>query len=93
MARFFEKLNTQGGGRSIQFFSDHPNPDNREHAIEQEVQRLPQQDYRFQTGQFQQMKQLVARIKEPKPKQPVPAAPQDQQGQQQQDQSQQPQQR
>jgi predicted Zn-dependent protease len=93
MARFFEKLNTQGGGRTIQFFSDHPNPDNREHAIEQEVQRLPQQDYRFQTGQFQQMKQMVARIREPKPKQPAPPPPQDQQGQQQQDQSQQPQQR
>ena len=78
MAHFFEKLNAQGGGRTIQFFSDHPNPDNREHAIEQEVQRLPQQDYRFQTGQFQQMKQLVARIREPKPKQLAPAQPQQQ---------------
>src|SRR5207245_1753431 len=88
MARFFEKLNAQGGGRTIQFFSDHPNPDNRERAIEQEVQRLPQQDYRFQTGQFQQMKQMVARIREPKPKQLAPAQPQgdepQQQGQQQQ---------
>src|SRR5215475_13617784 len=82
MARFFEKLNTQGGGRTIQFFSDHPNPDNRERAIEQEVQRLPQQDYRFQTGQFQQMKQVVARIREPKAKQLAPAQPQ--QGDQQQ---------
>jgi len=88
MAHFFEKLNAQGGGRTIQFFSDHPNPDNREHAIEQEVQRLPQQDYRFQTGQFQQMKQLVARIREPKPKQLAPAQPQ-QQDQQQPGQSQQ----
>jgi predicted Zn-dependent protease len=88
MARFFEKLNAQGGGRTIQFFSDHPNPDNRERAIEQEVQRLPQQDYRFQTGQFQQMKQIVAGIREPKPKQPAPAHPQ-QQDQQQPDQSQQ----
>ena len=87
MAHFFEKLNAQGGGRPIQFFSDHPNPDNREHAIEQEVQRLPQQDYRFQTGQFQQMKQVVARIREPKPKQLAPA--QSQQDQQQPDQSQQ----
>jgi beta-barrel assembly-enhancing protease len=83
MARFFEKLNAQGGGRTIQFFSDHPNPDNRERAIEQEVQRLPQQDYRFQTGQFDQMKKVAARIREPKPKQASPAQPQDQQGQQQ----------
>jgi len=83
MARFFEKLNAQGGSHTIQFFSDHPNPDNRERAIEAEVQRLPQQDYRFQTGQFQQMKQLVARIKEPKPKQPAPAQQGESQGQQQ----------
>jgi beta-barrel assembly-enhancing protease len=83
MARFFEKLNAEGGGRTIQFFSDHPNPDNRERAIEQEVQRLPQQDYRFQTGQFDQMKKVAARIREPKPKQASPAQPQDQQGQQQ----------
>jgi hypothetical protein len=51
------------------------------------VQRLPPQDYRFQTGQFQQMKQVVARIREPKPKQLAPA--QSQQDQQQPDQSQQ----
>jgi predicted Zn-dependent protease len=76
MAHFFEKLNTEGGSHGLQFFSDHPNPDNRERAIEQEVGRLPKQDYRFQTGQFQQMKQVVARIREPKPKQPAPAQPQ-----------------
>jgi predicted Zn-dependent protease len=71
MARFFEKLNTQGGSQAPQFFSDHPNPDNREKAIEQEVQRLPQQDYGYQTGEFQRMKQVVAKIREPKP--PAPA--------------------
>jgi beta-barrel assembly-enhancing protease len=71
MARFFEKLNTQGGSQAPQFFSDHPYPDNREKAIEQEVQRLPQQDYGYQTGEFQRMKQVVAKIREPKP--PAPA--------------------
>jgi beta-barrel assembly-enhancing protease len=78
MARFFEKLNAHGGSRTMQFFSDHPNPENRERAIEKEVERLPQRDYRFQTGQFQQMKQMVARIREPKPKQMRPAQPQSQ---------------
>ena len=68
MARFFEKLNAQGGSRGLQFLSDHPNPDNREKAIEQEVRRLPQQNYGYQTGEFQRMKQVVARIREPKPK-------------------------
>jgi beta-barrel assembly-enhancing protease len=68
MARFFEKLNAQGGSRGLQFLSDHPNPDNREKAIEQEVQRLPQQNYGYETGEFQRMKQVVAKIREPKPK-------------------------
>lgn len=68
MARFFEKLNAQGGGRTMQFLSDHPNPDNREKAIEEEVHRLPQQNYGYQSGAFQRMKQEVSKIKEPKPK-------------------------
>ncbi len=68
MAHFFEKLNAQGGGRTLQFLSDHPNPDNREKAIEEEAHKLPQQTYGYQTGEFQRMKQVVAKIKEPKPK-------------------------
>ncbi len=72
MARFFNKLNAEGGQRAPQFLSDHPNPDNRQKAIEQEIQKLPQQNYGYQTGQFQRMKQVVAQIREPKPK---PAAP------------------
>jgi beta-barrel assembly-enhancing protease len=72
MARFFNKLNAEGGQRAPQFLSDHPNPANRQKAIEEEIQRLPQQNYGYQTGQFQRMKQVVAQIHEPKPK---PAAP------------------
>lgn len=70
MARFFQKLNTEGGSRPLQFLSDHPNPDNRERAIEQEVSRMPQQRYGYQSGEFQKMKKAVATIKEPAPKQP-----------------------
>jgi predicted Zn-dependent protease len=68
MARFFEKLNAQGGSRGLQFLSDHPNPDNREKAIEAEAHRLPQQNYGYDTGEFQHMKQVIAGIHEPKPK-------------------------
>jgi predicted Zn-dependent protease len=71
MARFFEKLNQQGGQRTIQFLSDHPNPENREKAIEEEVHRLPEQQYSYQTGDFQRMKAVIARVREPKP--PAPA--------------------
>jgi len=71
MARFFEKLNQQGGRRTIQFLSDHPSPENREKAIEEEVHRLPDQQYTYQTGDFQRMKALIAHVREPKP--PAPA--------------------
>jgi predicted Zn-dependent protease len=72
MARFFEKLNAEGGQRAPQFMSDHPNPENREKAIQEEIQKLPQKNYGYQTGQFQRMKQVVAGIREPKPKQAAP---------------------
>jgi len=73
MARFFNKLNAEGGQRAPQFLSDHPNPDNRQKAIEEEIQKLPQQNYGYQTGEFQRMKQVVATIREPKPKRAAPA--------------------
>ena len=72
MAKFFEKLNVGGGAQAPQFLSDHPNPGNREKAIEQEAARLPQQTHGYQTGKFQQMKKVVATIHEPPPK-PKPA--------------------
>src|SRR6201997_516946 len=55
MARFFNKLNAEGGSRAPQFLSDHPNPDNREKAIEQEIQKMPQRQYGYETGDFQKM--------------------------------------
>jgi predicted Zn-dependent protease len=68
MARLFEKLSAQGGQRAPQFMSDHPNPDNRERAIAEEASHLPRRTYGYQTGQFEQMKRVVAGIKEPKAK-------------------------
>jgi predicted Zn-dependent protease len=83
MARFFQKLDAEGGSRAPQFFSDHPNPGNREKAIEQETQKLAQQPYGFQTGQFQRMKRIVAKIREPKRRtQPQQSPPQQSQPQQ-----------
>ncbi len=70
MARFFEKLNAKGGFTTIQFFSDHPNPENRSKAIDDEARRLPQRSYGYQTGQFSQMKMEVANIHEASPKKP-----------------------
>ena len=73
MAHFFNKLGSPGKGmvgNVAQFMSDHPNPDNRERAIEQEARLLPQQTYGYQTGYFKRMKGVVAKIHEPAPKPP-----------------------
>ena len=42
MADFFEKIQSQGGARGPQFFSDHPDPGNRAQAVGAEVATLPQ---------------------------------------------------
>lgn len=68
MARFFEKLEAEGDSRAPQFLSSHPNPGNRMKAIEAEIQTLPQRQYGFSTGNFQQIKAAVKKL--PKPKQP-----------------------
>ena len=70
LARFFEELEAKTGKGGVQFLSDHPNPENREHAIEDEADRLPRQTYSYQTGQFARMKQVVAVIHEPPPPKP-----------------------
>lgn len=71
MAHFFEKL--AAGPRPPQFLSDHPNPGNREKAIQAELQTLPQRSYTWQTGDFSRMKSELARLPAP-PK--APATPQ-----------------
>lgn len=78
MARFFTKLGNPGKGMvgsMAQFLSDHPNPYNRERAIEQEARALPQQQYGYESGEFRRMKEVVAKIHEPAPK-PPPQQPQ-----------------
>jgi beta-barrel assembly-enhancing protease len=75
MAKFFAMLNAKGGYSTVQFLSDHPNPANRSKAIAEEAARLPQRTYGYQTGQFQQMQNEVAKIHEPSPKQPAADEP------------------
>ena len=76
MARFFEKLEAEGGSRAPQFLSSHPNPGNRMKAVEAEIQMLPQRQYGFSAGNFQQMKAAVTKLPEPKrPQQQAAATP------------------
>lgn len=66
MARFFEKL-AAGGGQGPQFLSDHPNPGNREKAIEAEIRTLPQRQYGYETGDFARVRQQIIALPAPPP--------------------------
>jgi len=68
MARFFNKLNSSGGAAGPQFLSDHPNPLNREAAIQAEVRTLPARSYGFNTGEFQRAKSELAKLPKAAPK-------------------------
>jgi Zn-dependent protease with chaperone function len=60
MARFFEKLEAQGGHAGPQFLSDHPNPGNRMKAIQEQIRYMPQKNYTSGTNSnFRQMQTLV----------------------------------
>lgn len=68
MARFFEKLEGEGGPRAPQFLSSHPNPGNRVKDVQAEIQTLPGGANYNRSGNnasFQQAKQMVARLPEP----------------------------
>lgn len=60
MARFFEKLEAQGGSRGPQFLSDHPNPGNRVRAVQEEIRFLPRAD--FTEGDTPQLRALQGRL-------------------------------
>lgn len=75
MARFFEKLNGEAGSRAPEFLSDHPNPGNREKAIEDEIRTLPQRSYGYQTGEFARAKAMVDTIPPPPKKAAAGEAP------------------
>jgi hypothetical protein len=67
MARFFETLEAQAGGKSgPSFFSSHPNPGNRVKYVSEEITLLPRRDYNANSGRFPQMKALAKALPAPK---------------------------
>jgi predicted Zn-dependent protease len=60
MARFFEKLEAQGGSGGPQFLSDHPNPGNRRNAIQAEIRQMPRRNYTI--GDMSSFRQIQARV-------------------------------
>lgn len=67
MARFFEKLEKEGGSRGPQFLSSHPNPGNRMVAIQKEIGYLPKRNYtNGDTAPLARAKAIVASLPAPK---------------------------
>lgn len=67
MARFFQKLEEEGGARPPILLSSHPSPGNRVRLVQEEMQTFAAGDYGYNTGRFPQMKQEVAQLPEPDP--------------------------
>jgi beta-barrel assembly-enhancing protease len=63
MADFFQKLEQKYGKGGPQLLSDHPNPGNRQAAIQQEVRNWPQKNYITNSAEFPQVKQDASKIK------------------------------
>lgn len=63
LADFFTKLEQRYGQGGPQFLSDHPNPGNREAAIQQEIQPWPSKNYNTNNGAFLQARQGAKGIK------------------------------
>jgi Zn-dependent protease with chaperone function len=57
MADFFKTLETEGGKLPPQWLSDHPNPGNREQAIQKEIANWPPVTYSGDSASFKQVNQ------------------------------------
>jgi len=78
MAQFFETLEAESKGRSTpEFFSDHPNPENRVQRVNEEISRLgpPLRSPRLDTPEFQAAKKLAGALPVIKAKPGEPTAP------------------
>ena len=63
LADFFKTLETQGGQAPPQWLSDHPNPGNREQAIEKEIRNWPPENYASNSPAFQKVRQQAMGVK------------------------------
>jgi hypothetical protein len=62
LANFFKKLEAQGG-TPPQFLSDHPNPGNREEAIQNEIKNWPPENYRQSGSDFASIHRKALKVK------------------------------
>jgi beta-barrel assembly-enhancing protease len=62
LAEFFKTLESQGG-QPPQWLSDHPNPGNREQAIEKEIRNWPPESYSGSSDAFAKVRQHAMGVK------------------------------
>lgn len=62
LADFFKTLETQGGAPP-QFLSDHPNPGNREEAIQREIRNWPPKNYLSSSSDFASARRHALKVK------------------------------
>lgn len=73
MAQFFEIIESKYPQKTIQFFSDHPNPDNRIRAVDAEIPQLgPRKQWIEDSPEFQSIKRRVQAL--PLPPKPKPSS-------------------
>jgi len=65
LARFFEKLEKNGGPGVPEFLSDHPSPGNRVEAVEAEARTLPHRTFTSDNREFESVKLLIAKLPPP----------------------------
>jgi Zn-dependent protease with chaperone function len=63
MADFFVKLEKKYGNGGPQLLSDHPNPGNRQQAIQAQVRNWPQKNYVTNSNEFPGVKQDSSKLK------------------------------
>jgi predicted Zn-dependent protease len=63
MADFFQTLGSQGGSAPPQFLSSHPNPANRQQAIQKQIGGWPQQNYVSESVIFEKLRQHAMGLK------------------------------
>jgi predicted Zn-dependent protease len=74
LARFFEKIEAKQKTQPIQFFSDHPNPENRIERVMEEVRNLggPERGYKEDSRRFHEIQKYLRSLPPPPPKNQKP---------------------
>jgi len=70
MVQFFETIQAQSKGRASEFFSDHPNPENRINYVQAEIEKLggPPPNARADSPDFHEIKNRLMSLADTRPR-------------------------